>query len=112
MSSLSFENKDMLILDYHIHIYKAFVTSIPLNSPEVDAPLIPLGFIHVLFLLQIMVYSLVKPWEISFLKFTKVKVNAASVILVKTFEFFLLCSREDPPFHPYLRDLGKCGDST
>lgn len=75
----------MLILDYYIHIYKAFITSIPLNSLEVDTPLITLGFIHVLFLLQIMVYSLVKPWEISFLKVTKVKVNAVSVILAKMF---------------------------
>lgn len=69
-----------------IYIFtKPLLTSIPLNSPEADIPLITLRFILALFLLQIMAYSLVKPWEISFLKLTEVKVNVVSVILVKMF---------------------------
>lgn len=69
-----------------IYIFtKPSLTSMPFNSPEADIPLITLRFILALFLLQIMVYSLVKPWEISFLKLTEVKVNVVSVILVKMF---------------------------
>lgn len=48
------------------------------------------GFTHVLFFFLWVTCSLVEPWKVSFLKPTMVKVNAASVILVKALRFLLL----------------------
>lgn len=54
-----------------------------LNSPQAGIPLTSPGFTHVLFFFLWVMRSLVEPWKVSLLKPTMVKVNTASVILVK-----------------------------
>ena len=53
------------------------------HSSEAGVPLTSPGFTHVLFFFLWVTCSLVEPWKVSLLKPTMVKMNAASLILVK-----------------------------